>query len=87
MASPIDWEKIMKERYFIFKLEEDGFRESLEICNSSNVSAEKIYYKIRDSTDIPFNLKLLYKEAVFGYHPKVKKRIKDRIANMRRNDK
>ena len=85
MASPIDWEEILHERYVTFKLEEQGFRESLEICNSTDVSAEKIYYTIRDASEIPENLKLMYKEAVFGYNEKVRNRTKHRISNMRRN--
>ena len=75
----------MHERYVTFKLEEQGFRESLEICNSTDVSAEKMYYTIRDAPEIPSNLKLMYKEAVFGYNEKVKNRIKHCISNMRRN--
>ena len=87
MAEAIDWEEILKDRYAIFKLEEQGFKESIDICNSTDVSAEKIYYTIMDSDEIPDNLKKLYREAVFGFNKKVKKRIKDRIANMRRNHK
>ena len=86
MAVFVDWESILKERYSIFKLEEQGFKESLEICNSTYVSAEKIYYTIRDSEEVPDHLKMMYREAVFGVHPKVRSRIKHRIANMRRNN-
>ena len=85
MASPIDWDEILRDRYVTFKLEEQGFRESLEICNSTEVSAEKIYYTIWDAAEVPDNLKMMYKEAVFGYNEKVKNRIKHRISNMRRN--
>ena len=87
MASPIDWEDVMRERYATFKLEEEGFLASLEICNSTDVSAEKIYYTIREADDIPENLKLMYREAVFGFNTKVRNRIKNRIGNMRRNMK
>ena len=77
----------MCDRYPTFHLEEQGFVESLEICNSTEISAEKIYYTIRDSDEIPENLKLMYKEAVFGYNEKVKKCIKHRINNIRRSHK
>ena len=77
----------MRDRYVTFKLEEEGFAQSLEICNSTEVAAEKIYYTIRDSDEIPENLKMMYKEAVFGYNEKVRNRIKNRIGNMRRNNK
>ena len=85
MASLIDWDEVMRERYATFKLEEQGFIESLEICNSTEISAEKIYYTIREDPDIPENLKLMYRESVFGTNKKVKRRIKNRISNMRRN--
>ena len=87
MANNIDWLEVMRDRYPTFKLEEQGFKESLEICNSTEVAAVKIYYTIRDAGDIPENLKLMYKEAIFGFNAKVKKRIKSRIGNMRRNYK
>ena len=85
MASFTDWDEIMRDRYATFKLEEQGFIESLEICNSTEISAEKIYYTIREADDIPENLKMMYREAVFGTNKAVKRRIKNRIGNMRRN--
>ena len=59
MANSIDWDKILRDRYATFKLEEQGFIESLEICNSTEVSAEKIYYTIREADDIPEKLKMM----------------------------
>ena len=85
MAKYIDWDEVLHDRYAIFKLEEKGFEESLEICNSTDVSAEKIYYTIRDADDVPENLKMMYREAVFGHNEKVRNRIKGRISNMHRN--
>ena len=85
MAAFIDWDELLRDRYPIFKLEEKGFVESLEICNSTEVLAEKIYYTIRDSDEIPENLKTIYREAVFGHQEKVRTRIKNCISNIRRN--
>ena len=85
MAKYIDWEEVLHDRYATFKLEEQGFEESLEICNSTDVSAEKIYYTIRDAEEIPENLKIMYREAVFGNNEKVWSHIKNRISNMRHN--
>ena len=87
MANSIDWEEVMHDRYVTFKLEKQGFRESLEICNSTEVSAEKIYYTIKDAPDFPENLKMMYREAVFGFNEKVQNRMKHRISNIRRNYK
>ena len=82
MAGYIDWEEFMHDQYATFKLEELGFEESLKICNSTDVSAEKIYYTIRDADDIPENLKMMYREAVFGHNEKVRNWIKNRISNL-----
>ena len=87
MASNIDWDVIMRDRFTTFKLEENTFVESLKICNSNEVAAERIYDAIKDDSDIPENLKLMYREAVFGENEAVKRRIKNRITNMRRNHK
>ena len=83
--SAINWEDVLKDRYATFKLEEEGFLESLKVCNSTEVSAEKIYHTIKDCGEIPYNLKLMYREAVFGWNEKVRLRIKNRIGNIRRN--
>ena len=85
MASNVDWESILRERYAMFKIEENAFLESLKICNSTEVSAEKIYLTIKDDEDIPRNLRLMYKEAVYGSNDKVRNRIRNRIGNLRRN--
>ena len=87
MASNVDWGQVLKDRFYIFKVEENAFLQSLDICNSSDVAAQKIYETIRNDSEIPANLKLMYKEFLFGTHVKVKKRIKSRISNMRRNFK
>ena len=86
MASKhVDWESILRERYATFKVEENAFLESLKICNSTEVSAEKIYLTIKDDADIPRNLKLMYREAVYGSDEKVRNRIRNRVGNIRRN--
>ena len=85
MACNIDWEEILKDRFVTFKVEETAFIESLQICNSSEIAAEKIYETIKFDEDVPENLILMYKEAVYSENEKVKSRIKNRIANIRRH--
>ena len=85
MASNIDWQLIMKDRFATFKVEEIAFLESLKICNSTDVATEKIYEAIKHDGDIPRSLKLMYKEAIYGENEKVKSRIKNRISNIRRH--
>ena len=86
MASNVqNWDEILKDRYATFKIEENAFVDSLQICNSTEVAALKIYETIRGESDIPENLKIIYHEAVHGSNDRVKLRIRNRIANIRRN--
>ena len=85
MASNVDWEVILKDRFFTFKVEENAFLQSLDSCNSTEIAAERIYESIKDDDEIPENLKLLYQEFIFSTNDKVKSRIKHRISNMRCN--
>ena len=48
----------------MYKIEEKVFAQSLKVCNSVEVSMEKIYDAIKDNGDVPNNLKALYHEAV-----------------------
>ena len=85
MENDVNWEEVLKDRYATFKLEEEGFLESLKVCNSTEVSAEKIYHTIKQCAEIPKNLKIMYKRAVFGMNKKVRLCIKNCIGNLRRN--
>ena len=85
MKRNVQWECLLRERYATFKIEENTFLESLKICNSTEVSAEKIYLTIKEDNDILLNLQLMYREAVYGSNEKVRNRICNRIANIRRN--
>ena len=55
MATNFDVDEILNDRYPMFKVEENAFNESLKICNSTEVSAEKIYETIKDDVDVPDN--------------------------------
>ena len=85
MADNVNWEKILRDRYSTFKAEEKAYVDSLEICNSTDISIEKIYETIKNNEDIPTNLKLMYRKAIFGQDKTVKTRIKNRIGNIRHN--
>ena len=79
------WKNLLKERYPTFKVEERAFVNSLKVCNSTDVSAEKIYEQIKEDSDVPKNLKALYCECVFGSDKEVKTCIRNRIANIRQS--
>ena len=81
------WQHLLKDRYPTYKVEERAFAESLKLCNSVEVSAEKIYDAIKDEPDVPNNLKALYHKAVFGTDKDIKSCIKGRIGNIRRNSR
>ena len=85
MVTNVDWVEIMKDRFATFKVEETAFYESLKICNSTEVAIAKIYESIKDLADIPSSLILMYWEAAYGDNKKVKRRIRNRISNIRRN--
>ena len=80
----MDWKKLCDGRYPSYKVEVTAFLDSLEISSSTDVSMQKIYYAIRDDSNVCDDLKSLYREAIFGSEKMVKARIKNRIGNFRR---
>ena len=87
MAGQINWFEMLKYRFPTFKVEEDGFLESLDIACSMEVYIERIYQAIKDVPHVPDNLKAMYHEAMINGNKEVVKRIKGRISNIRRNCK
>ena len=84
MATAIDWEKILDGRYPSYKVEVVAYLASLDIATSTDVSMQVIYDAIKNDLQVCENLKLLYKEALFGTEKSVRLRIKNRIGNFRR---
>ena len=87
MATNINWDEILNDRYATFKTEENAFVESTKICNSTEIAVERIYEAIKEDDDVPENLKLMYREYIFGDNERVKRRIRNRISNIRRSHK
>ena len=85
MACQVDWKALLKGKYPSYKLEVEAYLESLEIATSSEVSAGKCYEAICDAPNVSENLKILYKEALFGSNKDVRARIKNRMSNFHRN--
>ena len=79
-----DWEALLKPKYNSFKVEVEAYLDSIEIATSTEISMANIYKAIKDDPKVNPDLKLLYKEALFGKNKDVKARIKNRIANFRR---
>ena len=79
------WERVLKGKYVSYNVEVDAYLESVEIATSTDISMQKIFFAIRDDPSVHENLKAMYREALFGKNKEVKSRIKNRIANFRRN--
>ena len=85
MAGQINWYALLKERFPIFKVEEDAYIASLHIATSAEIYMEQIYEAIKNDVHVPDSLKALYREASRGGDQHVVRRIKNRIGNIRRN--
>ena len=85
MASNVDWSKLLVKKYNSFNVEVEAFLDSLDVSNSTDVSMGFIYDKIRNDKNVSPDLKLLYREAVYGSEKAVKLRIKNRLTNFKRN--
>ena len=84
MGSPVDWTPLLDARYPSYTAEVNAFLESLSVSNSNEITIAKVFEAIRYDDRIEDNLKLLYREAVFGTDKQVKLRIKNRMSNFRR---
>ena len=82
--SEINWSDILEQRFLSYKAEVTAFLDTVHISNSTDVSIEKIYDKIKDDEDVPENLKLLYKECISGTDKNVKLRMHNHIGNFKR---
>ena len=66
-----NWEIVLKGKYNSFNIEVEAYLDSLEIATSTDISASKIYEAIKDSNEVHPNLKMLYREAVYGTNKEV----------------
>ena len=83
MASQVNWSKILDQRFPSYKLEVTVFLDTLHISKSTDVSIEKIYNVIKDDSNIPDDLKMLYKECIHGSDKNVKLRIHNCVGNFK----
>ena len=61
------WQHLLNDRYPTYKVEERAFAESLKVCNSVDVSAEKIYDAIKDDRDVSPNFEGLVSRGCIWY--------------------
>ena len=83
------WAQLLKHAYTRSNCEESSFIQVFVHKRKKNtdVIMRRIYEKIRFDNDTNSNLKKLYHEALYGNDKSVSKRIRDRIAYMRRDHK
>ena len=85
MALKIDWSDLLDKKYNSYKVEVSAYLDSLDVSNSSDISMQFIYEHICNAPKVHENLKLLYKEAIYGTKKAVKMRIRNRLANFKRS--
>ena len=88
MASKIDWEDVMCEVYVTFKENKISDKLKKYVLAPMHQLKSYIYYKvIYMPKTFQKNLKMMYREAVFGSNEKMKKHMKHSISNMSRKYK
>ena len=85
MACYVDWDSLLEKKYPSYKVEVQAYLDSLDVASSTQISTLYIYQAICNDPQVNENLKLLYREALQGTNKEVKLRIKNRVANFRRN--
>ena len=84
MAVFIDFTELLEKKYPSYTVEVNAFLNSLDVASSTEISIGLIYQAIRNDNNVDANLKLLYREAIFGNDPNVKKRITNRVNHFHR---
>ena len=84
MATLSGWEAILKERYGVFDVEKSLYKQYMTSLSTPCVLAQALCDGIRP-TEVPFNLRKLYKEAVYGTNAKVRARILNRMNTIGRS--
>ena len=78
MANDTRWEAILLQRFGVFDVEQALYKSVMSSTCKPRVFAKAICDALQP-TDVPFNLCRLYREAVYGMHPKVRARILNRM--------
>ena len=84
MANNINFNELLEKKYPSYTAEVTAFLNSLDIASSTEVSINFIYQAIKNDPKVDANLKLLYREALYGHNILVKKRITNRVTHFRR---
>ena len=84
MATLTGWEAILKERYGVFDIEKSLYKQYMTVLSTPRALTQAICDGIRP-TEVPFNLRKIYREAVYGTNAKVRARILNQMNTIGRS--
>ena len=78
MAQEIYWKQFLEQKFKVYQLEESVYIQSSQKANGPEMYVKFICDAIQPG-DVPYALKRLYEEAVYGTDPQVKLRIRNHM--------
>ena len=84
MANLTGWETILAQRFGVFDTEQAICKSKLSSLNNPRQFAKAICDGL-SATDVPFNLRHLYREDIYGNNLKVRGRILNHMQTIARN--
>ena len=78
MAKPTIWDQMLKERFAVYDVQLSVYKDNMNRLNKPRAFAKTICDALRP-TEVPFTLRRLYREAVYGTDVKVRLRILNRM--------
>ena len=74
MFSRTEWQNVFKEQFAVYDVEQSLYKQYMGMLSTPRAFAQAICDNMKPA-DVPFNLRCLYCEAVYGCDPKVRARI------------
>ena len=71
LTTKMDWQQVLKERFAVYDIEQALYKCYVGTLSTLRSFAQAICDNI-EATEVPFNLRRLYCEAVYGNDPKVR---------------
>ena len=84
MSKPTVWEQMLKERFAVYDVELSIYKDNMNRLNKPRAFAKAICDGLHP-TEIPFTLRRLYREAIYGTDAKVRLRILNRMNTIARS--
>ena len=84
MAKPTIWDQLLKERFAVYDVKLSIYKDNMSRLNKPRAFAKAICDTLCP-TEVPFTLRRLYHEAVYGSDAKVRLRILNRMNTIARS--